>query len=54
MQDQEYQNLSIDEFNALFAKPDEDTSNDLLSEPNINTSIEEEPKEKEMKKDEEN
>ena len=46
MQDQEYQNLSIDEFNALFAKPDEDTSNDLLSEPNINTSIEEEPKEK--------
>jgi hypothetical protein len=33
MQDQEYQNLSIDEFNALFAKPDEDTS------------IEEEPKE---------
>ena len=45
MQDQEYQNLSIDEFNALFAKPDEDTSNDLLSEPNINTSIEEEPKE---------
>ena len=45
MQDQEYQNLSIDEFNALFAKPDENTSNDLLSEPNINTSIEEEPKE---------
>lgn len=57
MQDQDYTNLSIDEFNALFAKPDVDTSNDLLtepnedissnllSEPNIETSIEEEKEE---------